>query len=64
MRDVNSLPVLFDQLSSDSVHVSAALAGQSLSQDDALFLVVEETPFINNFSGSKLLEAVADALTS
>lgn len=64
LRDANSLPVLFDQLSSDSVHVSAALAGQSLSQDDALLLVVEETPFINNFSGSKLLEAVADALTS
>ena len=59
---------LFDELSSDSVHIGDALLGQRLAHGDILYLLVGvlelELDHADETSSLKLLETVADVLTS
>lgn len=52
-----------DEVSSDSVHVGAALLGQGLANNDRLVVVSLVLGLTNNASSLKLDEAVADVLT-
>jgi hypothetical protein len=55
---------VFDDGGSDSVHISDALLGEGLANDDLNIVVADVLGGANVAGGLELLEAVADVLTS